>query len=614
MSDTPIIKIDDNTVDNHVEDEIKECLQTKKNFFMFAGAGSGKTRSLVNALNFIADEFGKHIYLNRQQVAVITYTNAACDEIMRRVGYNPLFAVSTIHSFLWELIKPYQRDIKTWVKNRIEEDIKKLQEKQSKARTANYQPDIEKKMARLKALDNVSKFTYNPNGENVGRDSLDHAEVITMGSAFIQNYPTMQKVMVSKFPILFIDESQDTKKELVDALWAMDANVTSDFVIGMFGDTMQRIYMDGKENLAEIVPESWVCPEKKMNHRSTKRVIQLANDIRNTIDKKQQQPRSDKEDGFVRLFIVPNSADETKIESAIFAKMAEITEDNAWLNESKRKVLVLEHSMAARRLGFVTLDDKLRKTFSQSYLDGTLTELAFLMKTIYPLVEAKRANNNFTVMKILKAHSPLLKKDILLKTPDQPALIASINKKTDELVALWANGNTPTCIDVYKKLYEIAVFDLPKRIEEVLSDETEVSERILALREGLNVPFTELTRYWDYISNNTQFSTHQGIKGLEFDHVAVIMDDESAGGFLFSYEKLFGAKELSTTDKKNASENKDNSITRTMRLFYVTCTRAIESLVLIAYTSNAEAVMQTAKNNGWFKDEEIILLNSSLGS
>jgi DNA helicase-2/ATP-dependent DNA helicase PcrA len=90
----------DNAIDDHVDRKIQECIREKKNFFMFAGAGSGKTRSLVNALQFIANEYGMDLCLRSKQVAVITYTNAACDEIMRRVGYRPLFAVSTIHSFL----------------------------------------------------------------------------------------------------------------------------------------------------------------------------------------------------------------------------------------------------------------------------------------------------------------------------------------------------------------------------------------------------------------------------------------------------------------------------------------------------------------------------------
>ena len=86
---------------------------------MYAGVGSGKTRSLVNTLNYIAEVYGNALSLRHKQVAVITYTNAACDEISRRIGYNSLFAVSTIHSFLWELIKPYQRDIKIWIKSNL---------------------------------------------------------------------------------------------------------------------------------------------------------------------------------------------------------------------------------------------------------------------------------------------------------------------------------------------------------------------------------------------------------------------------------------------------------------------------------------------------------------
>lgn len=607
MPDKLILAVDDNSVDDHVDDEIKECLRIKKNFFMFAGAGSGKTKSLVNALNFIADEFGEGFYLKQKQVAVITYTNAACNEIMHRVGYNPLFAVSTIHSFLWELIKPYQKNIKVWIKIKLEADIDELQQKQIKARSRDYSGEITKKKTRLESLKSIVKFSYNPNGENVGRDSLDHAEVIKMGASFIKDRPTMQKIMMSKFPILFIDESQDTKKELVDALWVIESESVGDFTIGMFGDTMQRIYMDGKENLAAIVPTTWECPAKKMNHRSTKRVIQLANAIRNTIDKQAQQPRTDKEDGFVRLFVIPNTTDKTAIEDTIFTKMSEITGDNKWLDLDERKTLVLEHSMAAKRLGFGTLDEKLR-VFDQSFRDGTLTELAFLMKVIYPFVNAKQKHNSFAAMKLLRKHSPLMKTQTLFSSSNQPELLKIINKQADSLVALWANGCIPNCIDIYRTLSGLELFELPKRIDEVLSTETEVSEKIIALQQGLGVPFTELGKYWDYINDQTQFSTHQGIKGLEFDRVAVVMDDENAGGFLFSYEKLFGAKSMSDTDKKNKAENKDNTITRTMRLFYVACTRAKESLALIAYTSDVKAVVKTAQENNWFNEDEIIIV------
>ncbi len=86
------------------------------------------------------------------------------------------------------------------------------------------------------------------------------------------------------------------------------------------------------------------------------------------------------------------------------------------------------------------------------------------------------------------------------------------------------------------------------------------------------------------------------------------MDDSEAKGFLFSYEKLFGVKDKTETDIRNEREGKDTGITRTTRLFYVACTRAEKSLAIIAYTENKTAVKATAIANGWFSDEEIIVL------
>ena len=116
-----------------------------------------------------------------------------------------------------------------------------------------------------------------------------------------------------------------------------------------------------------------------------------------------------------------------------------------------------------------------------------------------------------------------------------------------------------------------------------------------------------------YVTNHTRFATHQGVKGLEFPRVMVIMDDAQARGFLFSYEKLFGAKAQSDTDVKNKREGKDTSITRTARLFYVACTRAQKSLAVVAYTANVESVKNTALSNGWFSEDEIYILQNIYG-
>jgi DNA helicase-2/ATP-dependent DNA helicase PcrA len=71
-------------------------------------------------------------------------------------------------------------------------------------------------------------------------------------------------------------------------------------------------------------------------------------------------------------------------------------------------------------------------------------------------------------------------------------------------------------------------------VNDILSDPIEDEDKkVTALREALSVPFDKLERYSAYVTDNTQFATHQGVKGLEFPRVMVIMDDTEAKGFLF---------------------------------------------------------------------------------
>ena len=125
-----------------------------KSFFLFAGAGSGKTRALVEAMQMFRKKYGQEFRLSVRKVAVITYTNAACDEIKHRIDYDSIFAVSTIHSFAWELIRSYHKDIRKWLSNNLEMEINELQEKQQNGRAgtkaaADRAVQIEAKQKRL---------------------------------------------------------------------------------------------------------------------------------------------------------------------------------------------------------------------------------------------------------------------------------------------------------------------------------------------------------------------------------------------------------------------------------------------------------------------------------
>lgn len=87
----------------------------------------------------------------------------------------------------------------------------------------------------------------------------------------------------------------------------------------------------------------------------------------------------------------------------------------------------------------------------------------------------------------------------------------------------------------------------------------------------------------------------------------VVIDDEEARGFMFSYEKLFGAKDKTETDIRNEAEGKETSIDRTRRLFYVTCSRAMNSLAIVAYSNNPEEVCKHVISEEWFTENEVII-------
>lgn len=85
----------------------------------------------------------------------------------------------------------------------------------------------------------------------------------------------------------------------------------------------------------------------------------------------------------------------------------------------------------------------------------------------------------------------------------------------------------------------------------------------------------------------------------------VVMDDIVAGGKLFGYDKLFGGTELSPKDKENLAAGKETAIDRTLRLLYVTCSRAEESLALVLWSSAPNLAIEQIKKSGWFLEEEI---------
>jgi DNA helicase-2/ATP-dependent DNA helicase PcrA len=633
MTNTVSIAADDHG-DDRADDQIRSSLDLDDpvSFFLFADAGSGKTRSLVNGLNWLLEQSGKRLRLYGQRIGVITYTNAACDEIKKRLEFDPLVEVSTIHSFVWSLISGHNVDIKEWLRTNLALEIDELEELQRKGRAGTKaallrEEAIRAKQKRLANLDSIKRFIYNPNGDNRERNSLSHSEVIKIGADFLARKQLMQDILITKFPVLLIDESQDTNKLLMEAFLRLQVEYKERFCLGLFGDVMQRIYADGKEDLGRELPSDWARPSKKLNHRCPRRIIELINKIRSPVDGHEQIARSDSKEGFVRLFILPSStADKTGAERKVAEKMASVTVDPHWTSEADVKTFVLEHHMAARRMGFRELFDALNQADSlQTGLrDGSLPGLRLFSQLVFPLIRAKERGDEFAVAAIVRKASPLLSKASLKAAgTDQRTKIQSAREAIEKLMALWSDNGNPRFLDVLNCVSRTGLFEVPESLrpfaarEERVPKDTEDGSVSPVIEEAqtdpvldawekfLQAPFAEIESYDRYVSGNAAFETHQGVKGREFDRVMVIIDDAEARGFMFSYEKLFGAKEKTKTDIENEREGKDSSTDRTRRLFYVTCSRAKKSLVIVAYSSEPEKMRDYVVREGWFREGEV---------
>jgi len=637
------VSADDDQFDAEADETILSCLNLEKprSFFLYAGAGSGKTRSLVEAIRAVCREQGRRLSLTGQKIGVITYTNAACDEIKQRLEFDPRVEVSTIHAFVWSLIAGYDTEIRQWIAARLLRDIAELEEAQVKGRAgskaaADRARSIESKLRRHAGLDAITRFVYSPTGDNRTRDALSHAEVIAMTADFLESKSGLRRLLVTRFPILLIDESQDTSRRIMDALLDVEAAHRDAFCLGLFGDMMQRIYADGKDRLAEAIPENWARPRKRMNHRCPTRVIDLINRIRHDADHEQQVPRSDAEPGVARLFIVPQATvEKSGVEAVIAAKMAEITGDPNWAAQSEAiKTLALEHLMSARRFGFEAFFEPLYSVerIRTSFLQGTGAGIGLFTREILPLVTALRASDQFAAAAIVRRTSPLLERKALEDAGDNQAdILGKVKAACSGLFALVSADEKPSARSVLRYVADTRLFVIPDVLAPYAAadaialrddaggdadaaageeEEVDLKSELGGWRQALEAPFDQIEKYDRYVRGVSQFDTHQGVKGLEFPRVMVVVSDDEARGFMFAYDKLFGAKEKSKTDLDNEAAGKETTIDRTRRLFYVTCSRAEESLAVVYYAADPVYAHDGMIKQGWFRPDEIELVGS----
>ena len=626
--------------DNSVDEGIRNCLQLSsgKSFIVFAGAGSGKTFSLKNALEHLKSQYQEEFSRLGKQVAVVTFTNNAANEIQDRVERNPIFSISTIHSFCWLTINGFNEDIRQWFLSKIPSELDDLKDKERRGRAGAASEARKRSITRLTDkiawLAQPQHFVYDPNGVNSAQNALSHTDVLKIFADFLMVKPMMAAVLGNKYPFIFVDESQDTDKAVINALFKLQETQGAKTVVGLFGDRMQRIFGGGEPQLGKSLPSQWEEFDKHMNHRSARRIVGLGNTIRKDDDGRLQFARDGADTGFVRFFLLPyGTQNKDKVERKIREYMAELVGEPAW-NEPKADqtaVLLLEHKMASRRLGFEALTDALSKSkrIKERIYEGDSPELNFFSNTVLPIVKAGQAEYGFEVMTILRDNkSPLLEESVFSENEDDPLLAA---RAAEQALRSTVSKSDVSLQDVLTVIAEHNLLPIPPKLKSFVNAQTDTTpdtdfdvdpdivapdtpvpsettrgdDEFDAWAAALETPFQQIQGYTDYVNNNSIYRTHQGVKGNEFERVMVIMDDDEAGGFMFSYEEYFGVKELSTSTIAKIEANEETGLDRTRRLFYVTSTRAIRSLVHVIYTTDVAKVRQNLLSRKLATEEEI---------
>lgn len=319
--------------------QIMEHITNGDNFLLSGGAGSGKTYSLVEIIRQVIKDNPT------AKVACMTYTNAAVKEIEERVNHENL-NVTTIHDFLWDNIKNYQKELKYGLIQLINDPTQtKVKIDAIASIDANYFDELE---------DGIQYKEYVRLKEGI----ISHDEVLLIANYIFAHYPKICDILKDRYKFIFIDEYQDTHKEVVDIFLTQLKQSKKKNIIGFFGDAMQAIYPDtiGDLDAYKGIQSGEVKEVKKeQNRRNPRLVYDLANRLRVHTDGLIQTHSNDLNapnmiNGIVKegniKFIYSNDGDLQKVRNYLGWDFS---------NSESTKELNLTHNLIAGKAGFGTL-------------------------------------------------------------------------------------------------------------------------------------------------------------------------------------------------------------------------------------------------------------------
>ncbi|GFH42569.1 DNA helicase [Lactococcus hodotermopsidis] len=278
---------------------------TEGPLLIMAGAGSGKTRVLTHRIAYLIEEK----LVNPWNILAITFTNKAAREMRERAfDLNPRTQdslIATFHSMCVRILRRdadhigYNRNFtiidpgeqRTLMKRILKElniDPKKFTERTILGTISNSKndlvtADIYEKNAGDYYTDIVAKCYKRYETELKRSESMDFDDLIMNTILLFDKNPEVLAYYQGKFQYIHVDEYQDTNHaqyQLVQLLAKRFKNLC------VVGDADQSIYGWRGADMQNILDFEKDYPEAKVvlleeNYRSTKTILQAANDVIN---------------------------------------------------------------------------------------------------------------------------------------------------------------------------------------------------------------------------------------------------------------------------------------------------------------------------------------------
>jgi len=183
---------------------------------------------------------------------------------------------------------------------------------------------------------------------------------------------------------------------------------------------------------------------------------------------------------------------------------------------------------------------------------------------------------------------------------DVAAILARLRDDIVTLCELLKDNSAATIGDVLNFVHTHRIAQLDEKFLPYLEGDVPRAERSdpAAVSAFLTAPVKQLWGYRRYIETESPFATQQGIKGAQFERVLVVLDDEESNYNLFSYAKYFGIEDLSERDQGNIASGNDSVLGRTLRLFYVCCSRAVHDLAILFFVPDVALTKRAVIDKG----------------